>query len=182
MSNTKSANDNVVVALKRLSLIDDECVLTPRGNKWRADSTYPDACDEIIKDIYPDELTSFTKDDGTPDNDQVKTWFTHQGFGESNANNMASTYTMIAKREVPDSAISEAPKKKEQPKTSKTSKKSRQTKNESAKLPSNELASAPVPIAPSLHLDIQIHIPPDASAEQLDRIFASMSKHLYGRE
>lgn len=33
--------------------------------------------------------------------------------------------------------------------------------------------------APSLHIDIQIHIPSDASPEQLDKIFASMAKHLY---
>lgn len=33
---------------------------------------------------------------------------------------------------------------------------------------------------PSLHIDVQIHISPEASAEQIDLIFASMSKHLYG--
>lgn len=32
---------------------------------------------------------------------------------------------------------------------------------------------------PSLHIDIQIHIASDASADQIDQIFASMSKHLY---
>lgn len=35
---------------------------------------------------------------------------------------------------------------------------------------------------PSLHIDVQIHISSEASAEQIDQIFASMSKHLYGRE
>jgi hypothetical protein len=33
---------------------------------------------------------------------------------------------------------------------------------------------------PALHIDIQIHISPEASADQIDQIFASMSKHLYG--
>lgn len=32
---------------------------------------------------------------------------------------------------------------------------------------------------PSLHIDIQIHIAADASLDQIDQIFASMSKHLY---
>jgi hypothetical protein len=36
-------------------------------------------------------------------------------------------------------------------------------------------------LQPSLHIDIQIHISSEASAEQIDQIFASMSKHLYGR-
>ena len=32
---------------------------------------------------------------------------------------------------------------------------------------------------PDLHLDIQIHISSDATAQQIDQIFASMAKHLY---
>lgn len=33
--------------------------------------------------------------------------------------------------------------------------------------------------SPSLHVDIQIHISPEASTEQIEKIFESMSKHLY---
>ena len=36
--------------------------------------------------------------------------------------------------------------------------------------------------APSLHIDVQIHIDSSASSEQIEQIFASMAKHLYGRE
>jgi hypothetical protein len=32
---------------------------------------------------------------------------------------------------------------------------------------------------PNVHLDIQIHIPADASAEQIYQIFESMARHLY---
>ena len=35
---------------------------------------------------------------------------------------------------------------------------------------------------PSLHIDVQVHIDATASAEQIDQIFASMAKHLYGRD
>lgn len=34
---------------------------------------------------------------------------------------------------------------------------------------------------PSLHIDVQVHISPESSAEQIEQIFASMAKHLYGR-
>jgi Family of unknown function (DUF5343) len=34
--------------------------------------------------------------------------------------------------------------------------------------------------APALHIDIQIHISPEASPDQIEKIFASMAKHLYG--
>ncbi len=33
---------------------------------------------------------------------------------------------------------------------------------------------------PALHIDIQIHISPEASPEQIEQIFASMAKHVYG--
>lgn len=36
--------------------------------------------------------------------------------------------------------------------------------------------------SPSLHIDIQVHISSEASAEQIDQIFASMARHLYGRD
>lgn len=32
---------------------------------------------------------------------------------------------------------------------------------------------------PALHIDIQVHIDPTSSPEQIDQIFASMAKHLY---
>ena len=35
---------------------------------------------------------------------------------------------------------------------------------------------------PALHIDIQVHIDPTSSAEQIDQIFASMAKHLYGND
>ncbi|MGY6644680.1 MAG: DUF5343 domain-containing protein [Salinarimonas sp.] len=36
--------------------------------------------------------------------------------------------------------------------------------------------------SPSLHIDIQVHISSEASADQIDQIFASMARHLYGRD
>jgi hypothetical protein len=39
----------------------------------------------------------------------------------------------------------------------------------------------PTSFAPALHIDIQIHISPEASAEQIEQIFASMARHVYGR-
>ena len=35
---------------------------------------------------------------------------------------------------------------------------------------------------PALHIDIQVHIDPTSSADQIDEIFASMARHLYGLE
>ena len=35
---------------------------------------------------------------------------------------------------------------------------------------------------PTLHIDFQVHIAADAPPEQIDQIFASMAKHLYGKD
>lgn len=36
--------------------------------------------------------------------------------------------------------------------------------------------------APEIHIDVQVHISPDCSADQIDQIFQSMAKHLYHEE
>lgn len=36
--------------------------------------------------------------------------------------------------------------------------------------------------APTLHIDFQVHIAADAPPEQIDKIFESMAKHLYGKD
>jgi len=38
------------------------------------------------------------------------------------------------------------------------------------------------PNVPTVHIDIQVHIDASASPEQIDQIFASMAKHLYGKD
>jgi hypothetical protein len=35
---------------------------------------------------------------------------------------------------------------------------------------------------PEVHIDVQIHISPDSSPEQIDQIFESMAKHLYDKD
>jgi hypothetical protein len=54
-------------------------------------------------------------------------------------------------------------------------------------VPAATAAAVPARIAnsgtsggPSVHIDIQIHISPEASIDQIDQIFKSMAKHLYG--
>jgi hypothetical protein len=42
--------------------------------------------------------------------------------------------------------------------------------------------SASMGISPNLHIDVQVHISPESSPEQIDQIFASMAKHLYGEK
>jgi hypothetical protein len=48
--------------------------------------------------------------------------------------------------------------------------------------PVNLTANNNTGFSPNLHIDIQIHIAADAKPEQIEKIFESMAKYLYGRE
>lgn len=183
LSSPASARDNTVAPLQKLGLINEEGALTERGNKWRVDSSYPESCQEILDDVYPSELAALTTSDGEPDPQTVRTWFDQRGFGDSNARQMAATYVMIASKEIPEPS---------EPRT--TDEKRGQAKQGSRKAPKKATAeksmadtdvldAVPAPrtstSAPTVHIDLQIHVPAEATPEQIDHIFASMAKHLY---
>ncbi|WP_439662592.1 hypothetical protein ACSHWB_14745 [Lentzea sp. HUAS TT2] len=195
MASPKSASDNIVGPLRRMGLVTDDGGLTPRGGKWRVDASYSEACQEILDEFYPGELTALVDENGAPDKSQVLTWFQHQGFGGSNATQMCATYLMIASKKIPEppnsDSKSKATTKKPAPKKSTPGSVSNSAdhaessagKDSDARIDNpaqnhNSHHAAPNN-GPNVHLDIQIHIPADASPEQIDSIFASMAKHLY---
>jgi hypothetical protein len=179
-----SASQNVVSPMLKLGLIDENGVLTDRGNEWRNDATYAEACQEILDEIYPSDLAALTTADGSPDKAMVTKWFQHQKFGDSNARQMATTYVMIAEKKVPEASDKEAkPRAKRQQPPGTAAKVTKPAVNPV----SNEAAATPAPppqtaqsvARPDIHLDFQIHIAADARPDQIEAIFASMAKHLY---
>ena len=186
MANPESALANTVRPMRRLGLIDEHGALTERGNRWRADSSFGDVCQEILDEVYPGDLGALINDDGHPDAGRVRTWFDHKGFGSSNARLMAATYVMIARKEMPEQPGADSAKAK--PKESRAKKPARKSPEgiETEKAPEVVAHEPPAPPAstnggPTLHLDIQIHIPADATPDQIDQIFSSMARHLYAK-
>lgn len=186
MANPGSARDNIVTPLRRVGLIDEDGGLTPRGNKWRVDASYGEACDEILTEVYPEDLAALRNGSGEPDLQAVKRWFDHQGFGDSNAKQMAATYALIASKQIPEppaeqngNATRKSPARKQSAATPKArdSEPKPKEKVEVEAPPRERVRSG----APNVHLDIQIHIPADASVEQIDQIFESMARHLYNQ-
>jgi hypothetical protein len=177
MASAESATNNIIRPMRTVGLFNEDGTLTARGNRWRIDASYATACDEIMKDIYPQELTAFTDGDGAPDQARVTEWFEHEGFGKSNARQMGATYALIASKKIP--AAPELSGKKSNTRATEN----RKTTKTAADTPSPAPAPSPVPERPSgspnIHLDIQVHIPAGATLEQIDQIFASMAKHLY---
>lgn len=186
MSSPDSALSNTVRPMRTLGLLDEDGALTERGHKWRVDASFPGACQEILDEVYPDDLGALVHDDGSPDQESIKSWFALQGFGETNARKMAVTYVFIARKTIPNPPGSDSAKTK----SAGTSTKRASGKPPKPKKPekTNGTASPQPPEpplrsdgGPNIHLDIQIHIPADASPEQIDQIFSSMAKHLYAK-
>jgi hypothetical protein len=188
LANPDSARTNIVGPLRRMGLIDEDGALTPLGRKWRVDASYAEACQDIVDAHYPADLAGLTAADGTPDAAQVKTWLEHKGFGDSNARQMAATYAMIASKQLPDGAVSEskkAPSKRSvtqapEPNSAVTADPKRATPRGDISREGDRTRRSN--LGPTVHLDIQIHLAADLSAEQIDQVFASMAKHLYGRD
>lgn len=183
MSSPASAANNTVLPMRRLGLLDDEGALTPRGNKWRVDTTYSEACQEILDDVYPPDLLALTDDAGAPDPQRVRTWFDHKGYGASNARQMASTYVMISTKKPPEAAVSEpANVRTKKGATKKAPAVSGRTPSPDGGAQATRKPDVPAGTngtGPNVHLDIQIHIPANASPGQIDQIFESMARHLY---
>lgn len=170
-------NNCILTNLRTLGLLDEENKCTDLANKWRLDDSYAEACHEICEHVYPSELI----DIGT-DRSAISTWFMNKsGAGESLASKLTTLYLTLAIPEIKESVQKGKTMPKVQDKQEKGAKsrvKSTKSKEEHIKR-TMELPEASVP---SMNINLQIHISAEASLEQIDQIFSSMGKHLYGRD
>lgn len=179
-----SARSNVLAPLRLVGLIDEQGKPTDLANKWRNDAQYPEVCQGIIKNVYPQSLIDAFSDP-KEDTSGVEAWFMHEcRVGEPAAKMFTSFYSLLCEGDVnkADDILknnnSSKPAKPASPK--KTSDKSTATRSEKAepvKQPEAQPKKVDYTLFPSLHVDIQIHIAPETTAEQIDKVFASMAKH-----
>lgn len=174
-----SASRNVLPYLSDIGLIDDNGKPTALANKWRFDDSYPEVCEEIRKKVYPQGLRdAFSGKD--LDKSQVASWFARDtGAGDSAARRMRGLYILLNEADpsgAPSSKPSTSKKKTKAPKAKEKSGIAGQHKDTK---PENEKPLMPAEsyLLP-IHIDLQIHITPEASADQIDQIFSSMAKHL----
>lgn len=183
----KSAK-NLLVNLKKVGLVDETNKPTDRGVNWRDDEAYSKVCKDIAEEVYPQELRELYP---TPseNRDAVINWFKRTTkIGEATAKLVASTYTLIMEPNL------EHREEKTKPKTAAPKTKAKfagEVKRAAKEEVAATLVAAPEMIPekhvsagghqknPSIHIDLQIHISPEADASQIDAIFASMAKHLY---
>ncbi len=175
-----SAKSTVFPTLRQIGLVDKEGNINlDLAKKLRDDNSYPDLCVEILKKIYPKELT-----DAFPDKDsnkeRVKSWFmNHTGAGESAVGKMTSFYFTLLEANPNSNGTAAAARGKEV--KSKVSKQNQGRRNTTQKI--NEATNAEQNSRklsnPDLNINIQIHISSDASPDQIKSIFENMSKYIY---
>lgn len=183
-----SARSNVISPLRELGLLDEDNKPTDLAARWRHDDEYAAVCHEIRQNTYPHELIEAFPDADSSQKEQIKNWFMKVGqVGESAARMYADTYLLLTQADT-----TKAEEKSTAAPTQRVPRSSPKPKSKRlAEAPTNGAESmAPIPLIPespgpashrrmpAVHIDVQVHISPDTSPEQIDRIFESMAKHL----
>jgi hypothetical protein len=159
-----------------LGIVDDEGKTTERAKLWRDDHHYPKVCGDILNDVYPKGLIEAVPNPNE-DRDAAERWFAHHsGAGEAAAGRMAALYSVLVDADV-SKQNQEKPAKAVKP----TQPKAKEAKKQAVNPAANPASSNPPPAAPGVHINLEIHISADASADQIDLIFAAMAKHIYKR-
>lgn len=188
----KSASANIIPPLRAFGLIDESGKPTDLAYDWRDDKKYSEVCKTILEETYPRELLDLFSDSEANLKD-ISNWFARDAkVGESAARAYSATYMMLLEAD-----LARAKEKNAQVKSSNGAAKPGKAMQSTSRAASNSTKGIPLrqrqepaePISghdpreayrfsPKLHVDIQIHISPDSSPEQIDKIFESMAKHL----
>jgi hypothetical protein len=193
--NEKSAKANIIGPLKKIGIIGDDGKPTDLAYDWRDDSKYPEVCKTILEKFYPQEVRDLYHD-ANQDLSGLATWFMNYArCGEVTARMYAAFYRLLLRADPneqtaalaqPTASKTTTPKLKnkfESPKKAKEITVSTKgddgniqaspSKNKSEQGDMFHLASTP-----QLHINIQLHISPETTADQIDKIFESMARHL----
>jgi len=185
-----SASANIIPPLRAFGLIDDAGKPTDLAYDWRDDKKYSEVCKTILEATYPAELRDLFHD-GNAETKDVETWFARSAkVGQSAARAYGATYIMLMEADL-SKAKEQTTKAQGNGSNAKTTKAApkQATKVSTKKSVSHQSDTSPPEnngdsdqhkrgFSPKLHVDIQIHISPDSSPEQIDKIFESMAKHL----
>jgi hypothetical protein len=184
-----SARANVIGPLRELSLIDDKNKPTELMERWRHDDEYANVCQEIRSNIYPHELIEAFPSPTPEQEDRIKAWFMKNAkVGDGAARMYTTTYVLLSQgdpskaNEIRTKSRGEGSSRSEKTTSPRPKAAPRIVPPAGSDKPDSEEHASKGSLAkrnlPSIHIDVQVHISPDTSSEQIDKIFESMSKHL----
>lgn len=178
---------NQLPAIRQIGLIDENNRPTELAAMWRDDERYAEATKQIIDTVYPDALKDVSPPDN-PDLAAAQRWFLNQtGAGAPRAKELARFYVMLATGDR-DAASDRSTKRSEATKVARPTR--QKTPQDDGRAPkgrasgnvSDDKAMVRRPEMPSLSVAIQVYVDKGMTPEQVDHVFASMARHLYGRE
>jgi hypothetical protein len=167
----KSSNDrSMLPVLQQILFVDSSNSPTERWTNYRGANYRQVLADGIING-YSDLFATYP-DAYARSNEDIESFFsTKSTAGKQVVSKTVSTFKALC--ELADFSSVTVDK-------SDTSQNGASAKNDSAKPPQHQQQSQEHhAFAPKLHIDIQIHISPDATPQQIEQIFESMAKHLY---
>ncbi|MGZ8175103.1 MULTISPECIES: DUF5343 domain-containing protein [Methylobacter] len=188
-----SARANLIGPFKKIGIIDDDGKPTDLAHDWRDDHKYASVCETLIETCYPQELKDLFH---SPDANiqRLTNWFmSHTRCGEPTAKKYARFYLLLLKADFKEAEIATNNKEQKVKAVTKSSEKNKPllvtpaTSQQQEVVLQNPAIVAPAQTSvvprmlnnsPELHINIQLHISPESSTEQIDKIFESMSKHL----
>jgi hypothetical protein len=184
-----AAKAYIIPSLIRFGLVEADGIPTPRARKWRDNEQYAEVCGEM-RAIYPQELRDLWPGP-TIDRDAVVRWFGNRtGLGKRSQEKMAAVYEMLCGADYTKGQESAGKGVQRDARPKPTLPPSRRAKAKQAlavdgsvgSVVLRETPAVAVPRqagpAPSLHIDIQIHISPESKEEQIEHIFESMARNL----
>lgn len=180
-----SVKANVLRGLQTVGLVNNDFSTTDRANLWRDDASYPGVCEQMLKEVYPNELRDVVP--GPVIDKQAATrWFmTTLGCGRPAATKMAAMYALLVEA---DPSGGDEIKERKPKKMTREAKGQTMPLGESHQPESIDHQQTPshVPFQglemPEMRLNLEIRIDANVTSDQIDKIFESMAKHLYRRD
>lgn len=188
-----SARSNLLTPLKKVGLLTEDGKPTDLAYAWRDDEKYPSVCQTILEQIYPQEVRDFYHD-LSQDVGSLVSWFMNYcRCGEPAARMYATFYRVLLRadpnwQEQVQAKSQQATNKVSRTKGTKATAKAKPSEREPAievlasdpatTLTDKRKSVAQLSAAPQVHINIQLHIAPDTTADQIDKIFDSMARHL----
>jgi hypothetical protein len=184
-----SARGNIIAPFKKIGILDEAGKPTDLAYEWRDDDKYQNVCQTIRERIYPQEVldlySSFESDPKA-----LTSWFMNYcRCGEPAAKMFTTFYRMLLKADLtpPEETASKKQKMPASTKQPRTKEPKSQAEAATQKETEHTEKDAVSPLGkpqgkhgslPQLHINIQLHISPETTAEQIDKIFESMARHL----
>lgn len=175
--------------LKAVGLIDGDGRPTELAHDWRSEDHQAEACRRMLERAYPEDLREIFPGP-VVDRGALIGWFMRNArLGEKMAEKNAIFYLLLAQPELVGGNQATAVSVKEpagRPRRSdaRPSKPAEPNGHAPTAAPPRDAPATHghrVDGRPDVHIDINIHISAEAAPEQIDRMFESMARHLYGR-